>query len=80
MQTTDVFSSSGSDCYTSFGKVVSLFVLSLLSTIVIVNTSVQTYWTEEKLSVSKALRNSHQNSDEVAEPGASRLSHLVAKF
>src|SRR3989442_295363 len=49
-QTTDIFPSSGSDCYTSFGKGVFLFVLSILSTIVVVNTSVQTYWTEEKLS------------------------------
>src|SRR5579859_7212245 len=48
MRTTDVFPSSGSDCYTSFGKWVSLFVLSILSTVVVVNIFVRTYRTEEK--------------------------------
>src|SRR6266849_5416971 len=47
-QTTDVFPSSGSDCYTSFGKGVFLFILSLVHIIMVVNLVVQIDWTEEK--------------------------------
>src|SRR5712692_192906 len=47
-QTTDVFPSSGSDCYTSFGKGVSLFILSLLNIIMVVNLVVRIYRTEGK--------------------------------